>query len=366
MIGVILGWALFGFLILRFLVVLTNYITGNVLEDSLKENSVPMVSILIPVRNEAENLPSLLNNLLKIDYPNFEILLYDDQSTDESVSILEFYQEKDVKISFIQGEKKPEDWLGKNHACYQLAQRAKGKYFLFIDADVRLSEKVLQKALAYMDKTKLSLLSIFSSQKVSFPGTGSVVPIINWILLSMLPLRLVQQSSWTSFSAANGQFMLFEREAYKNTEPHLFCKQKKAEDIAISRYFKANKYSVSVLLGGKDVLCEMYSSEKEAIQGFTKNVFDFLGGSKVVTIFYALIIIISPVYLLIAQMYHVFIAYLLILIILKLFIAKMSAQSLFNNLLYMPVQQFRFVQIICLALYKESKKQLYWKGRPIS
>ena len=73
MIGVVLGWALFGFLILRFLVVLTNYITGNVLEDSLKENSVPMVSILIPVRNEAENLPSLLNNLLKIDYPNFEI-----------------------------------------------------------------------------------------------------------------------------------------------------------------------------------------------------------------------------------------------------------------------------------------------------
>lgn len=360
-----LGYFIFFFATLRLGVALSNVLFNVHLPKKFTLQQNPLISILIPARNEENKIGNLLCDIQKLTYPNWEVWVYDDMSTDNTAEIVNEFASADNRIHLVQGYGLPQGWLGKNHACYQLTNHSKGNYLLFIDADVRVKGDLLEKSIYQLQKQKLGLLSIFPKQILDHFGAWISVPFMNWILLSLLPLVLVRICSWTSFSAANGQFMMFDARIYRKMQPHLKLKNQKVEDIEICKYYKKNKIKVSTLLGDSLVECKMYTSLYEAILGFSKNVFAFFGNSVIVTFLFMLVTSLSPFFIFFAFGIRIAIIYLLILVMIKLCTSLASKQSIILNLTYMPFQQIFLVALTIYAWKKRLKKTLSWKGRNI-
>ena len=201
---------------------LYNLISRNILNKSiLKSNE--LVSILIPMRNEESNVSKCIESILKQTYTNYEIIVYDDESTDKTLELLKTYANKNRKLKIIEGQNKPTDWLGKNWACWNLANEAKGDIFLFIDADVELKEHAIESVLIQIKKDKVHMLSVFPFQTNLTIGEKITVPSFLMFLYSFLPLGMVKIISGPSIAAANGQFMIWQKNAYFETGGHKSC-----------------------------------------------------------------------------------------------------------------------------------------------
>lgn len=151
----------------------------------MKDNaSLPTLSVLIPARNEASNIGLILHDLIRIEGEEIrEIIVYDDASDDATPDIVSEYMLQDERIRLLRSQGLPDGWLGKNNACHRLAQEARGDYFLFLDADVRVAPDFINRLLAYAVGKKVSLLSIFPCQTMYSWAEKITVPNMHVILL---------------------------------------------------------------------------------------------------------------------------------------------------------------------------------------
>jgi chlorobactene glucosyltransferase len=191
----------------------------------------PLISVLVPARDEEENIRACLESLQKQDYPNFEILVLDDNSADNTSDIVSEMASRDNRIRLFKGEPLPEDWVGKPFACYQLAQRARGSWLLFVDADTVHAPHMLRSVLAIAWQQKTSMLSGFPRQLASSLPQKIVIPVIYFIILGWLPLWWLHRSKTPRPSMAIGQFLLFPREEYWRIGGHEVVKSKIVEDV---------------------------------------------------------------------------------------------------------------------------------------
>ncbi len=352
------------FAVLQLVVAVSNLIFRQPLPKN-RVHSNPLVSVLIPARNEGKNIGNLLTDLIRQNYSNLEILVFDDQSTDNTAQIVTDFVKKDTRIQLIKSTGLPNGWLGKNFACSSLATKATGNFYLFLDADVRIRGSIIEKTISFSKKHNLGLLSIFPQQIMKSTGEYVTVPNMNFILLSLLPLVLVRKSRFSSLSTANGQFMLFSAEAYRHIKPHEVLKQEKVEDIKTARLFKKEKIKIASLSGIEEISCRMYNGFTEAINGFSKNVIQFFGGSAFLAIFFWLITTWGFLVIIFTFPGFIFWSYLGILVLTRLFVSLASKQSSFRNIILLVPQQMALGIIIYSAIINLLKKQLEWKGRNI-
>ncbi len=233
----------------------------------------PLISILIPARNEENNIRKCLESLQKQDYPNFEILVLDDNSDDDTNIIVSEMAAKDSRIRLICGESLPDDWAGKPFACYQLARKAKGDWLLFVDADTTFAPHALRGTLALALELKTSLLSGFNHQIAdSFPQKV-VMPVFYFIILGWAPLWLLHNTRKPLPSVAIGQFLLFPREAYWRMGGHQVVKNRIVEDIWLgAEVTKRGGRHVAVDLSSV-VSCHMYHNMREMWDGLGKSIY---------------------------------------------------------------------------------------------
>lgn len=324
-----------------------------------------LVSVLIPARNEVRNIGIILSDIINLQYSNLEIIVFDDQSDDGTGEIVSAMAEADSRIKLITSEGLPAGWLGKNFACHSLSSYAKGEYLLFLDADVRIRSDIIQKTVAYAERFHLGLLSIFPKQISLTSGEKMSVPIMNYILLSLLPLPLVQWSHFASLSAANGQFMLFNSKIYKALLPHELMKNNKVEDIAIARFFKQKEISIACLTGDKSIGCRMYSSFGEAVNGFSKNITAFFGNSYLLALIFWLITTFGFIPVIIALSVNFIAVYIVIFLMIRLIISITSHQRIFDNFLFFIPQQLVIGLVIFRAFLNKYFFHYQWKGRSI-
>ncbi len=353
----------FGFLGFQLLNTLINFIFRQEISKTDFQNN-ELISVLIPARNEEDNIACLLEALQKMKNSHIEILVCNDHSSDNTEEIISKYATIDKRIRLIQSDILPNAWLGKNHACYQLAKQAKGKYMLFLDADVVLSGNIVADAVAYTKKYKLGLLSVFPKQIQLTAGEKQTVPLMNYILLTLLPLIFVRVSPFKSHAAANGQFMLFETETYKKLQPHEQFKQSAVEDIAISRFYKSRKIKTACIIGEPRIQCRMYHSYNDALNGFAKNIFMFFGGVPIPAFFFWIVSTLSIVPVIIYNIYLAF-AYLLAVVFIQVLYALICKQSVGTTLLYFPANMFFMLQVMIKALMVKKQKNHSWKERNI-
>lgn len=356
---------LLGILLIRLLVVFVNYFSFAYLPKVAPLTNEPEVSILIPARNEEENIGTLLRQLSNLTYSNYEIIVYDDHSSDKTEHILNEWASRNPAIRIIAGTQLPQGWLGKNYACHQLAQAASGTILLFLDSDINVQKDLLRRGIGHLQKYELHLLSIFPKQIVKSIGEKVSVPLMNLILLSLLPLPLVRKVRNKALSGANGQFMMFQAVTYKTLWPHERYKDHKVEDMAIMRLLKEKDLACDTRLGDNDISCRMYVGLDAAIEGFTKNIFQFFGNSVLVTIVFGLITTMAPFII----YYHMGLwwlaAYLLGILSIRFFVSLASQQNVVQNMVLAFPQHLVFLAIIMKGLINNKRKKIIWKGRNI-
>jgi chlorobactene glucosyltransferase len=244
--------------------------------------SYPLVSVLVPSRNEEKTILSLLDDLVKQDYANMEIMVLDDQSSDNTYQNVKEYSENHPRITLISGKPLPRGWTGKNWACHQLSQSASGSIILFADADIRLKPFAVKNTVAWMQKFNLGIFTSFPTQDTATFAEKLIVPVIDIFIYCFLPLWQVYKSHWNSVSAANGQWIAFDRSAYEKIGGHLSVKGKIVEDVEISRLAKKEGINILVSSGVGAVSCRMYNNTREVWEGFSKNFYGLMNNNPAI------------------------------------------------------------------------------------
>ncbi|MBP7678895.1 MAG: glycosyltransferase family 2 protein [Bacteroidales bacterium] len=359
-----LAYAAVAYLALRLLVILVNQFSGTEMTISPGSSS-KTVSVLIPARNEEENIGRLLDDLSASDYPHLRIFVYDDESEDRTADIVIEKSRMDDRIILIRGRIPGPGWLGKNNGCARLAEAAEGDYFLFIDADVRVSKTLINSAVQSMEQHQLALLSIFPVQMMNSTGEWLTVPLVNRILVANLPLCLVNRSYIQAFSAANGQFMMFKADVYRLHRFHERFRDEKVEDIRIIRFMKSLRLPVRTLLSDGQIKCRMYRGFGDSMNGFAKNIHAFFGRNWLILFVYVILTTTGPFATWNTFGFTGLIFYLAGLILFSILVSLQSKQPVWRNLLLMPFQQVTIVMIAFLAAFRHSTGTLKWKGRRV-
>jgi chlorobactene glucosyltransferase len=276
--GHVFFWLILSALSVMGATLVTNLILyKRVKPDSIKDG--PLVSVLIPARNEAENISATIASLLQQSYPAFEVLVLDDQSTDGTADVAIMAARGDQRFRALSGSPLPPGWLGKNWACRQLADEAQGDLLLFLDADTRLDPAGLAGLVALHARTQADLLSVWPTQETITPAERLVVPLMGFAILNYLPLLGVHFLPFSAFAAANGQCMLFERSSYEQIGGHESVRQVVIEDVALARLVKQHGGRLRLADGGGLVRCRMYRDWKSVQDGFSKNILAGHGNS---------------------------------------------------------------------------------------
>lgn len=325
----------------------------------------PFISVLIPARNEEKSIGGVLKDLQGQSYSNFEVLVYDDQSNDQTPVIARRFEKQDDRFHLISGQSLPNHWKGKPYACSRLSREARGDYLIFLDADVQVGPQLLRKSAATVQYYDLHMLSIFPRQKMQSFGERITVPLMNWILLSLLPLPLISRTDFPSLSAANGQFMMFEGSSYREQQWHRKMKDVLVEDIAIARTMKRFGYRIQTLLGDRSIQCRMYDNYGEACRGFSRNVHAYFGNSHLMMFAFAIVSLLGFI-----PVWHYFgseglILYLGLEILNRVTVSVASRQSAPDNTLLAPVQLLAFIHIALKSLKVRYSGTTHWKGRNI-
>lgn len=229
----------------------------------------PLVSVLIPARNEEQNIRTCVESLLKQDYQNYEILVLDDNSSDNTRQIVAELADKDKRVTLIKGEQLPADWAGKPFACFQLAQKAKGDWLLFIDADTISDPEMINSTMQIALENKPALLSGFPHQITTGFAQTVVIPLIYFIML-WVPLWWIKQLSEPKPSLALGQFLLFPRDEYWKIGGHSAVKSRIIEDVWLS-YEITKQGGRHLTIDLTSVFsCNMYHNIGSMWEGFKK------------------------------------------------------------------------------------------------
>jgi chlorobactene glucosyltransferase len=244
------------------LIVLSNVIVLRRAGGHRAPRAYPKVSALVPARNEARNIARCVRSLLAQDYPDLQVLVLDDQSSDGTGQILREMARSETGLRVLEGQPLPAGWLGKNWACAQLAAQATGDLLFFTDADTVHEPHALRAAVTALEGEGADLLTGLPQQVVRTWGERWIVPLFGWAFYCFTPLALAYRLKLPALSIAVGQMMLFRRTAYK---AHGLCWR--------------------VVDARRLIRCRMYHSGKAAYAGLRKNLFAAFGSRLIPFVF---------------------------------------------------------------------------------
>lgn len=224
--------------------------------------------MLIPARDEAATIGACLASLR--DQGVAEVLVLDDGSHDATAMIASA-----GGALVVTGAPIAEGWLGKPCACVQLAEAASGDVLVFLDADVRLQPGAIGAAVALLESTGLDLVSPHPRQLAVTAAERLVQPLLQWSILTFLPLRWAERSARPALSAANGQFLVVLRGAYERAGGHV--PDAVLDDLALLRAIKRTG-GRGVLVDGTDLAtCRMYDGWEALRDGYGKSLWAAFG-----------------------------------------------------------------------------------------
>jgi len=244
----------------------------------------PLISVLIPARNEEQNIQTCLKSIQKQDYPNFEVVVLDDNSADRTYQIVKRIAAKDKRIRFMKGESLPPGWAGKPFACYQLAENAKGSWFLFIDADTTCDPSMLRSTLRLAQDLNLSLLSGFPRQMAESLGEKVALPMMYFFLMTWIPLWWLHRSLGHRPSITIGQFLLFRKDEYWRIGGHSAVKDRIIEDVWLGVEMVRHGGRHEAIDLSTVFYCRMYRDVGAMWEGFVKWIYSIAALSPVVII----------------------------------------------------------------------------------
>ena len=325
------------------------------------------IAILIPARNEEANIKNLLSDLSEqILLSDYSVTVLDDNSTDLTSDAVNSYVNRDEKFELIAGKPLPNDWLGKNYACHQLAiSKSDTNYLVFLDADVRISSDAIATALSELQVKKLDFISPYPRQIAKSWSEYLIQPLLQWSWLSTLPIKLAQKSSRPSLTAANGQFFVVQTAAYIASGGHKAIKGEVIDDMELAKSLKRAGFKGGVSNGSNIASCRMYQNWPQLRNGYQKSLWrafnsipNAIGLSLLLILFF-----VYPFFEMLNGSLIGLISYLLI-VLSRMVAAKLSRGNLLSSFLH-PISILFLIYILTTSWIQHSRGNLSWKGRKI-
>lgn len=258
--------------------------------------TTPYVTVIVPARDEADNIGRCLYSLLMQDYPvqRLNVIVVDDRSADDTAAIVRKIAAKHSQLSLMQSPPLPPRWTGKSHACWIGAQAAapQTEWLCFIDADVWGESPLLSSAMQAALDRNLDLLSLTPRQHLKTFAERLILP-CGLILLSLVQNLAQAQARSSSQVTATGQFILVRRAAYDAVGGHAAVSSEICEDLEFARRLKQSGRAVLLMDGADAVSTRMYTGWRTLWPGLAKNLIDTLGGRRSTLMLAAIAVILA-------------------------------------------------------------------------
>jgi chlorobactene glucosyltransferase len=235
----------------------------------------PKVSVLVPARNEEHNIQPCIQSLLVQDYPDYEVIVLDDESADQTGVILAQLRDQSQILKVINGKHLPPGWKGKNWACHQLAETAQGDLILFTDADTIHHPRMLKEGVSSLLAQNADLLTAIPYEKLGSFGEKILLPYLFLGALIFFPIGIAHRLKSPTLCFSIGQFMMFKRSSYLQIGGHQAIQGIIMEDLTLGRLIKKAGLRWRMVDGGLRVQCRMYHNFVETWNGLTR--FLYLG-----------------------------------------------------------------------------------------
>ena len=229
------------------------------------------VGVVVPMRNEAENVEGVVATLSAQNGP-FRFYLLNDNSEDLTFELLQRFTAGDSRFTVIQGKPLADGWIGKTWALQQLYEASNEEVLVSIDADVRLTNDAINKALTLMHGVRLDFLSPYPRQIARTFSERLIQPLLQWSWLTTVPLRYAEGSRQKSMAVANGQFFVVRRSALDSIGGYESVKHAVIDDVFLARQLIASGSAGTVINGSDIAETRMYASWNEIEAGYGKSL----------------------------------------------------------------------------------------------
>ena len=237
-----------------------------------QDTDFPLLSVVIPARDEERHLETALRSILAQDYPAIEFIVVNDRSTDGTQAILEKLSHEDSRLRIFSVSSVPEEWLGKNHALHIGAKAARGAFLLFTDADVVMDPQTMRKAVQYVLDHQLDHLTIApegTMRGILLRMLAATFGFILFVFFRPWKMRNPRSRAYIGI----GAFNLVRTAAYRALNGHQPIALRPDDDLKLAKLFKKHHYRQDFLIGQGMIFVEWYATVREMIQGLQKNTF---------------------------------------------------------------------------------------------
>jgi hypothetical protein len=338
--------------------------------DPRTATTTERVAVLLPLRDEAARVTPCLRALLAQDgVADLRIVVLDDGSTDGTADLVRTVA---PQVTLLTGAELPAGWLGKPHACHQLAAAVPdADVLVFVDADVVLGRSAVASAVALLRDADVTLLSPYPR----IVGAGRLVqPLLQWSWLTFLPLRAMERSGRPSLAAAGGQLLVTDRAGYDRAGGHAAVRDDVLEDIGLARAVKRSGGRIALADGSTLATCTMYDSWRELTGGYTKSLwasFGSPGGAAGVVAVLVLLYVAPPVTAIVALAVGAVgpalmsLAAYLIGVVGRVVSARATGGRAWPDALAHPVSVLIFAWLVVRSFTLRRQRRLSWRGRAL-
>ncbi|MDP9275213.1 MAG: glycosyltransferase family 2 protein [Chloroflexota bacterium] len=237
--------------------------------------TLPRLSVVVPARDEGSTIGRALGSLLAQDYPDLEIIVVDDRSSDATGDVLRQLAVKDVRLLVLRVDELPAGWLGKNHALWRGADRANGEWLLFTDADVVFAQGALREAVAYAAAESLDHLTLAPLLIARGLALRAFVAFFGYAFVALWGAYLANDPR-SKRGVGIGAFNLVRRSAYERIGTMRALSLRPDDDIRLGRRLRGFGFRQRVLNGNELLSIEWYPSLGAAISGLEKSMYSSL------------------------------------------------------------------------------------------
>ncbi len=239
----------------------------------------PLVSVLIPARNEAARIGGAVTSWVRQEYPRYEVLIYDDESTDATAERALAAAAGAAGVRVINGGPLPPGWRGKPHACHALRHAARGSILVFADADLRAAPCTIASAVHTLDRLGVSAFSAVPFHDSRSGSVRALLPLQNWVALTFVPWWCRGERARRLFVAVNGQFIVMRAATYDSVGGFAAVRRAIGEDAVLGRHLAARGYDVPLLDGSAVLRGEPFDTLGQFWTANVRSAFSALFGS---------------------------------------------------------------------------------------
>ncbi len=355
-------WLIVILTFIAFFLSLINFIT---IRKPLANSEIfDFVSVIVPLRNEANNVIGLIENLRSQNsLANVEFILLNDNSDDSTFDLVSTAIEKKPNFRLIQGEPLPPGWIGKVWALHQLLAQTHGEIIISIDADVRLTPDAISRSITLMKSTQLDFLSPYPHQIAQTLGERLIQPLLQWSWMSTLLLRLSERTTFSSMAVANGQFFIVKKQALDAAGGYEAVKSAVLDDVFLARRLIKTGSHGAVVSGAQIAECRMYSSWSEIEAGYGKSLRHGFGSvfGSISAILLLFITGVAPLILALTGSMWGWIAF-TAMTVTRILSARRSRMRILDSLLH-PISSTLLIYLILYSYLMRG--DVKWKGRTV-